>query len=518
MSAAPKAPGSLGRSATRGAAVTIGGQAVRIVIQLGSIVILARLLAPADYGLIAMVTAIIGIGEIFRDFGLSSAAIQAKEISRGQKSNLFWINSAIGLVLTLLVIAASWPVAALYGDPRLQLLTVALSSTFLLNGVATQFRADLARHLRFVKLTAVDIAGQVIGLALGVILALSGAGYWALAASQVVQPLVGVIVLIAITGWLPGRYRRGEPMKAFLRYGGGVFATQALTYVSKNVDSVVIGARFGPVDLGLYNRAFQLMMLPLQQLNAPAQRVALPVLSRLQDERERFRTFILFGQSAMLTVMGLVLAVLGSQADSVIRILLGERWLASVPIFQILLVAGFFQATAYCSWWVFLAKNLVRQSVWYSLCTRPLMVVLILVGSNWGVTGVAVAYAASLALTWPIALLWIGRTSDAPVGEMFLNGLRSLVVFGSITVGAFFATIALPADVPILRLAVGVAAVLVGVGLWMLVLPAFRRQILGLADARRHLKRAPKAAAAPVPTDEPTLESDPAATPSERDR
>jgi O-antigen/teichoic acid export membrane protein len=176
MSAAPKAPGSLGRSATRGAAVTIGGQAVRIVIQLGSIVILARLLAPADYGLIAMVTAIIGIGEIFRDFGLSSAAIQAKEISRGQKSNLFWINSAIGLVLTLLVIAASWPVAALYGDPRLQLLTVALSSTFLLNGVATQFRADLARHLRFVKLTAVDIAGQVIGLALGVILALSGAG------------------------------------------------------------------------------------------------------------------------------------------------------------------------------------------------------------------------------------------------------------------------------------------------------------------------------------------------------
>jgi O-antigen/teichoic acid export membrane protein len=298
-------------------------------------------------------------------------------------------------------------------------------------------------------------------------------------------------------------------MKAFLRYGGGVFATQALTYVSKNVDSVIIGARFGPVDLGLYNRAFQLMMLPLQQLNAPAQRVALPVLSRLQDERERFRTFILFGQSAMLTVMGLVLAVLGSQADSVIRILLGERWLASVPIFQ---------ATAYCSWWVFLAKNLVRQSVWYSLCTRPLMVVLILVGSNWGVTGVAVAYAASLALTWPIALLWIGRTSDAPVGEMFLNGLRSLIVFGSITVGAFFATIALPADVPILRLAVGVAAVLVGVGLWMLVLPAFRRQILGLADARRHLKRAPKAAAAPVPTDEPTLESDPAATPSERDR
>ena len=103
---------SLGRSASRGAAVTIGGQAIRIAVQLGSIVVLARLLAPADYGLLAMVTAIIGIGEIFRDFGLSSAAIQAKEITPGQKSNLFWMNAGIGLTLTLLVIAASWPIAA----------------------------------------------------------------------------------------------------------------------------------------------------------------------------------------------------------------------------------------------------------------------------------------------------------------------------------------------------------------------------------------------------------------------
>ncbi|PPF28345.1 MULTISPECIES: lipopolysaccharide biosynthesis protein [unclassified Rathayibacter] len=489
---------SLGRSASRGAAVTIGGQAIRIAVQLGSIVVLARLLAPADYGLLAMVTAIIGIGEIFRDFGLSSAAIQAKEITPGQKSNLFWMNAGIGLTLTLLVIAASWPIAALYGDDRLQLLTVVLSSTFLLNGISTQFRADLARHLRFVKLTLVDIVGQVLGLVVGVLMALGGAGYWALAASQVVQPLIGVLMLVFITGWRPGRYRRGEAMGHFLRYGGGVFATQALTYASKNVDSVIIGARFGPVDLGLYNRAFQLMMLPLQQLNAPAQRVALPVLSKLQDERERFRTFILFGQSAMLTVMGLVLAVLGSQSDSVIRILLGERWLASVPIFQILLVAGFFQATAYCSWWVFLSKGLVRQSVWYSLATRPLMVVLILLGSNWGVTGVAVAYAGSLALTWPIALIWIGRTSDAPAREMFTNGLRSGIAFGSITVGSFFSTVWIAADQPVLRLLVGGAAVLVGVGLWMLILPAFRRQILGLADLRRHFRRS-RPAAAPAP-------------------
>jgi PST family polysaccharide transporter len=126
------------------------------------------------------------------------------------------------------------------------------------------------------------------------------------------------------------------------------------------------------------------------------------------------------------------------------------------------------------------------------------MVVLILLGSNWGVTGVAVAYAGSLALTWPTALIWIGRTSDAPVREMFTNGLRSGITFGSITVGAYFSTVWIAADQPVLRLLLGGAAVLVGVGLWMLILPAFRRQILSLADLRRHFRRS-RPAAAPAP-------------------
>ena len=150
MSAAESAGGAgLAGSASRGALVTLAGQAVRVVIQLAGIVVLARLLGPSDYGLVAMVTVIIGVGEVFRDFGLSSAAIQAKILTPAQKDNLFWINGGIGLLLTLLVCALASPIADFYGDPRLQPLSYALSLTFLLNGLSTQFRADLSRHLRF---------------------------------------------------------------------------------------------------------------------------------------------------------------------------------------------------------------------------------------------------------------------------------------------------------------------------------------------------------------------------------
>lgn len=488
MTAVEETP-SLGASASRGAAVTVGGQVVRIIVQLTGIMILARLLTPTDYGLLAMVTAIIGIGELVRDFGLSSAAIQAKNLSHAQKSNLFWINTSIGGALTLVTIGASWLIAALYGDDRLQAITAALSVTFLLNGLSTQFRADLSRSLKFGRLVMIETIAQVIALALGLGFAIAGAGYWALVVQQVGQTLAAIILLVILTGWLPGWISRTAPMRALLGYGVNMFGTQLLAYASRNVDSVVIGARFGAADLGLYNRAFQLMMLPLLQLNAPSTRVALPVLSRLQDDRKRYAAFITFGQSALLTVVGLVLALLGAQAESVIRIMLGDQWLDAVPVFRILLVAGFFQAASYATYWVFLSKGLMRQNLHYALLTRPLMIAAILVGSIWGMYGVAIAYSASIAIMWPMGLLWIRRASDAPVGAMFFNGARSTLVFASGCVVSAFSTIAIDEDLPFVRVIVGGIVLLAWVALIAAVWPKVRRDLFDLFSARKYFSR-----------------------------
>ncbi len=167
------------------------------------------------------------------------------------------------------------------------------------------------------------------------------------------------------------------------------------------------------------------------------------------------RRFITFGQSALLTVIGAVLALLGAQADSVIRIMLGPQWLEAVPMFRILLVAGFFQTAGYAVYWVFLSKGLMRQNLHYSLATRPFMIVAIFVGSIWGMYGVAIAYSASIAIMWPLSLLWIRRVSDAPVGAMFANGARAIIVFGTGCVVSALSTLWISTDLPFVRVAVG---------------------------------------------------------------
>lgn len=478
----------LASMAGRGAVVTMGGQLLRIVVQLAGIVLLARLLAPADYGITAMVLAIVGVGEILRDFGLSSAAIQAKTLSAGQRANLFWINTGIGAALTAAVIALAQPIAAFYSDPRLVLVTMALSLTFVLNGFATQFRADLNRRLRFGPLAAVEVGSQAAALVIAIMLAVWGWGYWALVAQQVLQVLFQAVALPVLARWWPGLPKRGQQMRPFLTFGGGLVASQLLNYASRNIDSVIIGRLFGASALGFYNRAFQLMLLPLNQINAPSMRVALPTLSRLQDEPRRYGEFLLFGQTVQLNVVSFVLGFCAAQAAPIVAIALGPQWSPSVPLFHILAIAGFFQAAAYASYWVFLSQGLTSSLFWYTMTTRPVVIGLLLLGALWGVEGVAWMYAACAATLWPVGYLWL-RKSTAPLGRLFRNGLRIIAVYGLAAGASFASTVWLPADDALAQLFVGFAAFVAALALIALVFPPLRRDLREIAAARRFLRR-----------------------------
>lgn len=486
----PPSP-SLGARAAGGAAKTMAGQAAKIVVQFGGIVLLARLLSPADYGLMAMVTAVVGVGEILRDFGLSSAAIQARSVSREQRDNLFWINSGIGLVLALGVYVAADAIAGFYAEPRLAAISQALAITFLLNGMTTQYRAQLGRELRFGRLALGDVGGQALGLVAGVAAALAGFGYWALVLQQVVQAVVNLALLVLAARWLPGRPRRGVPMAAFLSFGWNLMAAQLLGYASRNVGQVIIGQRIGADALGYYNRAFQLLMMPLNQINAPATTVALPVLSRLQDEKERYAAFLLRGQTVMVHLIVAVFAFAGAQALPLIVLVLGEQWRPAVGLFQVLTVGGVFQAVAYAAYWVFLSKGLMRAQLGYSVVARLLTIACIVVGARWGAMGVAIGYALGLALIWPLSLLWIGRISDAPALALFANGLRALTGYGLCALASWWVAARWGGEDLPLRLALGAAAMLACFGLLCALWPAFRRDVAAILHSRTLLgKRA----------------------------
>ncbi|APP80332.1 lipopolysaccharide biosynthesis protein [Xanthomonas hortorum] len=485
----PPPPRSLGSRAAGGAAVTMIGQSAKMVVQFGGIILLARLLTPYDYGLMAMVTAIVGAAEILRDFGLSAAAVQAKHVSREQRDNLFWINSGIGLSLSVVVYASAHLIANFYKEPALVMISQALAVTFLINGMTTQYRAHLSRGLRFGQVALSDVGSQVLGLVAAVAAALLGWGYWALVVQQVVQASINFLIAASCSRWLPRGYQRAAPMRDFMSFGWNLMAAQLLGYASRNVGQVIIGWRTGPDALGLYNRAFQLLMMPLNQINAPATSVALPVLSQLQDDRERFNAFLLRGQTVMVHLIFALFAFSCALAMPLIVLVLGEQWRDAVPLFQVLTLGGIFQTASYATYWVFLSKGLMRQQLIYSLVGRIVLIGCIFAGSRWGAMGVAIGYSFGLLLIWPLSLVWIGKISDAPVRSLFTNALRPMVAYGVAGGCAYYASVV--AGGPLWQqLAAGAGAMAAVCLLALAIWPAFRRDVLSIVDIRKLLTQA----------------------------
>lgn len=486
VAAQPAGPGKgLGATAARGAAVTLTGQGLRIVVQVVGVVVLSRLLSPADYGLLAMTTAVVGVADIFRDMGLSSAAVQARTLSRGQRANLFWLNSGIGLLLSLVVFAGAPLLALVYSRPELVDVTRVLCWTFLLNGLATQYRADMLRSLRFTRLAVVDVLAPVTGLAVGIAAATQGAGVFALVVQQLTQYTVVLVALAVAAGWFPGRPDRSAPMGGLLRFGWQLVGSQLVGYAGNNVDSLTIGIRFGAEPLGLYNRAFQLLMTPLNQIRGPITQVGLPLLSRMQDDRARLGSALVRGQAALGLTLMLGLGVLAGAAVPATALLLGDQWQAAAPLLALLAVAGAFQSLGLVSYWAYLSLGMTGPLLKYSFIQAAVRVVLVLAGSTVGVVGVAAGYAAAPVIGVGLSYWWLGRYVDLPLRALYAGAARSTavtLVAGAATAGVAWWAADLPAVLTLLLcMLAGVATAGLVAALW----PQVRTDLRGTVQVVR---------------------------------
>lgn len=463
--------------------MTGGGQAARIGLQLVGLVVLARLLGPDQYGVVAMAMAFLGVGEVLRDFGLSTAAVQAVRLTAAQRSNLFWLNSAVGLLLTLAAAASAPAIAAFFDRDELVAVVVALSGMFVLNGMTTQLRADVNRQMRFAALTAVDVSAQAAGLVAGVVLAAVTGTYWALVAQVLAQSAAGLLGFAVVARWRPGRPSREGDVRPLLAFGVTLTATQLLGYVSRNVDAVVVGARFGAEPLGYYNRAYQTVMAPLNQLNAPSTTVALPVLARLREDRPSFDRFLLHGQSIMTVALGWVFAVLCGVADVLVPLVLGDQWAPAVPLVQVFCVAAAIQAVSYATYWVFLAHGRTGANLRFSIVSRAVVIGCVVAGSAFGVIGVAVGYTLGVLLAWPLGLAWIARAAAAPSGAMLRTGVVALL--GAVAAGGAARAVSLLLPGGWWSVAGALAAACTATSLVCLVWPAYRRAVRAVLDLAR---------------------------------
>jgi O-antigen/teichoic acid export membrane protein len=415
---------SLGTSAARNAALTLGGQGARFLLQLASVVVLARLLTETDYGLIGMVWAIIGVGHILKDFGLGAAAIQARDLTRGQRDNLFWLNAGAGLILTSLCLAAAPLIAAFYRRDDLAVLVWWLAPTLLLSGMTTQYRADLTRRLKLGRVAAAEIASTALGLAAGVGGAILGWGPGALIAQQLVGGVLAVVLLVVLAGWIPRWYKTREPMRQLFGFGLPVFGAQMLTYLVNNADAVIIGRMFGPVPVGLYNRGLQVVRVPMSQLRGPLDTLSLSVLSRLHDNDDRFLRFVRRGQLVMAYPLLAAAGGLIAAAPAVVDLALGARWADSAIFIQLLALGEGMTSLAAVGGWIYSSRGHALALMKFTAVSATVRLAFALAGSLFGPVGVAAGFALAHACLWPVSLWWVGRISGLPTGGLILAAIR----------------------------------------------------------------------------------------------
>lgn len=431
-----QAPGSrgLGRVAARGASVALSGQGVLFVLQMVSVVVLARLLTATDYGLMGMVLAAIGIGHLLRDVGLSSAAVQAKNLSRPQRDNLFWLNSGVGAALMLVAWVAGPLLAAFYNRPEVTGIVWALSPTFLLSGLATQFRASLVRRLQFGRIAWGEIGGAVIGLAAALWSALAGGGYWALVLQQLVGGAVSFLLFAILAGWLPHWYSGKAPMKPLFSFGLPLFGSQILTYVTSNLDSVVMGRFFGAIPLGSYNRAIQVVRIPMNQMRGPLGSLALSVLAKVQDDDRRFMRFVARGQLVMAYPLLLAAGTLAAVAPQVVDVVLGQRWHEVAGFVRLVAVGEGLVTLSAVGGWIYTSRGHGRQLMRYTMFSAAVKITLLFAGSTFGPIGIAVAFAIAPVLLWPISLWWVGRVAKLRTGILISSSYRYVALVSAASV------------------------------------------------------------------------------------
>lgn len=380
--------------------------AANFALRLGSVMVLARLLNPKDFGLLGMVTAFTGVLSLFRDFGLSAAAIQMPSVSKAQSSTLFWINLLFGFILTVITVIAAPFVSMFYREPRLALVTAIVAVGFLFNGAGVQHSAILQREMRFFALALVDFVSLVISTALAIGVAMAGYGYWALVVMTVCLPLASTIGLWLATRWVPGLPSRGIGLRSMMRFGGTLTLNSFVVYIASNFDKVLLGRFWGAEALGIYGRAYQLIRIPTDNLNTAVGEVAFAALSRVQDDTVRLKNYFLKGYSLVLACTVPITVACGLFASDMVVVLLGPKWTQAIPIFGFLAPTILVFAVANPLGWLLTSLGLVSRGLKIALVIGPVMIASYFCGLPYGPKGVAIAYSTVMVL-WVIpAILW----------------------------------------------------------------------------------------------------------------
>jgi O-antigen/teichoic acid export membrane protein len=393
---------SIGSRIRSGLAWKAGSQIALQVSRVVVALVLARLLAPHDWGLAAMVAVFSSFVVVFTDSALGTALIQRARLYPGDRSTVFWISAAIGLLLALGGIGLAGPVASFYGEDAVEPLFAAISIGFFVSALGTTHAALFVREMNFRVLELRAIAATVVGAATGIVVALADYGAWAIVGQQLAEAVTSTVLLWYLSPWRPSLTFSFASVRRLGAFAGNVMGENLLYQAGRSVSSVLIGRFLGPASVGTYALATNVILVPFTRIAGPLQQVFFPAFSRMNDDRERMadvwiRATRLVALVSMPSLVGLAVV-----APDFVDVVLGSRWHETATVIQILAGVGLIQSLQTLNGEVLLALDRSAWLLRFTLLWFLVSVSAFAIGVQWGVLGIAASYAVATALVEPI--------------------------------------------------------------------------------------------------------------------
>lgn len=410
--------GGLRRTAVRAAAVSIAGQAGNFAVATGSVVILARLLTPSDFGIVTMVTT---FSLLLRSFGLNGFTefiVQREDLTDTLASNLFWINVGISTAIACMFSGLGPVLAYFYHNPAVTNVAVGMSLTIVIGSLGYVHSAVLQRAMHFRSVALISLSGQSALVVVSIVLAMSGFHYWALVWGSVTQTVVTSAGAWLVCRWTPQWPRRAAETGTGVRFAFNVYSHYAFSYLTRNTDNLLVGWRFGARELGFYKKAYDLFVLPQTQLLSPLTSVVVNTLSRLRGDREQFERYFLKTISVLALVgmgIGTDFALVG---EDLIRVVLGPGWGQAGKIFSLFGPGIGIMLLYETHGWIHLSIGRPARWLYWSfiefLSTASLFLILL----HRGPEGIALAWTASYFLLMFPGFWYAGRPIGLGLGSI----------------------------------------------------------------------------------------------------
>ena len=437
VSAAAAADGIRGR-VLRGVAWK-GTSAVFLQLARAAVAItLARLLAPHDFGLAAMVLVFSSLVLVFSDLALGAALVQRPLVTETERATVFWTSIAAGIGFSLLGVAVAAPVARFYHEPAVRGLVIVLSLGFAIGAAGTVPSALLTRSMDFRALEVRSMAATLAGAVVGIGLAVAGFGAWAIIGQQLATTAALSALLWIRSPWQPSREFSFATLRDLAGFSANVFGQRLLYYLHRNTDNLLVGRFLGAAALGAYGLAYNVMLVPFSRVAGPVQEVLFPAFSRMQDDPERLadawlRVTRIVAAVAMPALLGLFVL-----APDFVSVVLGSKWHSVVPVLQVLVWVGLLQSLQSLNSSVLLALGRTRTLFRFSLFHFCSHLVAFAIGVHYGIVGVAVAYAISSTIVEPpYGWLTVRAAGISPL--RFLRSLSGVTQASILMLGCLFA-------------------------------------------------------------------------------